>query len=384
MHTPSQKQAVAPPSNENHGVKLTAAPDGPKSQESADLQLSQGALPSRALHGVSIQGMFADLANRLPVGNVRSEVMDRAEGLRTPIDPEFDTKIASATAKFEQLDVTHQNEIFRRFFKPNVCKRAAWTMPSYPIFFSPELEMVKEAHAKNMKIAQSLLTTGLLPQEDALRAAQAVGAAIPNYRGKATFIVASMMSAVVISSAFVAPPWVTAVAVIGGFLFCRGFANRPNIHVEYAAGYVTETLDAFSRLQSGGLQSIKSTLDYYFNDPEFPDAYQNGARADGFLIARTLRLLGHSNTEMLQAFQDPRTVNMPNNELVPTVSHALQEQELVLENPLVSAFMNSESPENEPVVALLETMNAAHFAWGARDKENLRLQLAEQILTYDV
>ena len=83
---------------------------------------------------------------------------------------------------------------------------------------------------------------------------------------------------------------------------------------------------------------------------------------------------------MLQAFQDPRTVDRQNNELAPKVVDALQEHDVTLQGPLVGAFMDSGSPEHAQLVAFLETMNVAHFTWGARDKDNLRLELAQHIL----
>ncbi len=348
-----------------------------------------GSLPK--LPSVAVESGATSVEGRLSVGSLRREVLERDEELLRPLDPKLDTEVALATAKFEKLGVSEQHEIFRTFFKSRILERAAWTMPTTPTFFPPEPEFEKEAHARNVTIAQSLLTTGLLPTEDAIRAVQAVGASIPNYRAHATFMLASLTSAGVIATAFFASPWITTATVIGGLIFCRGFASRPNLHMEYGAGYLMETMDAFHTLKSGSTKSLSSTIDSYFKDPHSAENYLNLARADAFLISRTLRLLGHSNHGVYQAFRDPRTVNMENNDLALTVLNALQEHRVNLQSPLGSTFLNSEprkndtpvDPECQDPVEFLEAIHAAHFAWGERDKDNLRLEFAHKILAYE-
>ena len=380
MHNPGPNQTGTPLSTETPHHNEASRPQVQQSQELAVVNLSQGDLPTRSSSLSSVQATLGDVLSLLSAGTLRGEVLERREELRKPLDPELDVKAASAVETFRQIDVTRQNDIFTSFFKSTNLDRASWTMPTCPVFLTPGSAMEKEAHAFNVKMGQSLLTTGLLPREEAVRSAQTLGAAIPDYRGRGTFVVASIVSAGVIASSFFVAPWVTAVTAIGGLVFCRGFAHRPSLHLEYAAGYVMETLDAFKTLESGSNASLKSTMDYYFNDPEFRDAYKNYARADAFLLARTFRLLGHSNEDVLQAFQDPRTVDRQNNELAPKVVDALQEHDVTLQGPLVGAFMDSGSPEHAQLVAFLETMNVAHFTWGARDKDNLRLELAQHIL----
>lgn len=384
MHTPQQRQGAASPSSQKQAPNVSSSPTVHPPQESADTCLLQGSLPKSPLSSGGLDDIYGDLLESLSAGRLRAEVIERAEGLREPRDPDFHSKIASAAVKFEQLRVEQQNEILGRFFSSNnIHDRVAWTMPSRPIFLNPPPHMGKDAHVRNVHIAQSILATGLLPQDEVVRAAEYSAAVMPNPNASVTYEAGLIVSTVAATSAFLATPWTTATTVIGGFLICRALSRRPSIHREYVAGYLMEAMDAFRALQSGDFMSLRSTLAYYFKDPEFADTYRNEPRAEGFLAARALRLLGRSNFDLYGSFWALVNVITPSQALNREVLGALKEHDVTVTKPLITTFMDAQPSEREQVDTFIEALHTAHFAWEARDKENLRLEWAEKILAYD-
>lgn len=306
----------------------------------------------------------------------------RLAQLKTPLPKEYFNRIFEALSAFESMPIEKKVEALNTMISTDrLGNRAAWPLPAGPHFRVPSPEIQDRAIEVMNGVARQLLLTGTLPQEHVSRLADSVLSGFPKSHDLAKKVVVfGGAAAVCAASITFSPLWVSVPTVIASIIASRALTKTQNIHEHYAKGFMYENLDALGQVFMGQPVPIVTSISTHFLDTENSESRCNRFEMDGFLVSRTLRILGFEPKAIAEIFQDPKSVDMPGNPLVPTVEQALKAHGIELDSPLIMVLEGIKEEKNQQTLKFLELMNAAHFVWAARDRENLRGEFAEIIL----
>lgn len=228
--------------------------------------------------------------------------------------------------------------------------------------------------------ARSLLERGVFPADEVREHVQSLGLYLldPQFDLLRTLLPAGVAVAVVLTNN-VAPWWGTVAVGAFGLLLCSGFATRMSVRNEYAAGYQLELLNAHEILDSGRLPLLGDTLNRLFNNEGDPKNYGNLLRVEGFLAARTLRVLGHSQSKIFDIFRDSPSSHAQGDLLSRTLARTLNTHEIEAPNYLFPSFTTEKMAgvQDEDLRSLIESMDQVHFEWALIERNAIRERFAE-------
>jgi hypothetical protein len=130
---------------------------------------------------------------------------------------------------------------------------------------------------------------------------------------------------------------------------------------EYNKGYIDEVIEAERALEQGEAPSLQESISQLL-DPARSSTAAN-LRAEGFLIARTLRLLEVPSLVIHEAFVLNRATDIPNQALFTLLKAKLKEQNFNLRGSIVEAYEASRG-DPEGLAGTLNALQRCYFSWG--------------------
>jgi hypothetical protein len=308
--------------------------------------------------------------------------MNRLEEASHPLPSSLEDDVALARTRLESISPEAQLEIVQRVFTPAIMERAAWAIPGCPFVrvSSPSIPAEIQEFMKGM--IDEILTFGTLPPAMSIGAINALGMSVPRYKTHTVRNLTLLTGAVTIAAAACGPLWAAAAILATGAFLIRGLRHQPDLHGEFAAGCLLECMDADQVIRGtrDTIPTLTKTVDSYFNDPSVPQTYRNAVQSEGFLAARTLRIFGYFPLDIFSGFAAPSSLSPTSSLIMDLLQTSLIPQEVSLTQPLTTVLRNPTADRNSDTISLLETLNAAHFAWALRDKQKLRHEVANLIL----
>lgn len=330
-----------------------------------------------------IRELFDAAMDRMHAGDLYRTFRDRLKELQTPLPSDHARKVEEAIAAFQSFPIEKKVEALNEMFsQQRLTNRVAWPIPSAPMFKLPPPETRIDALLEMENVAQELLRKGTLPSQFIFHSVRNLESQMPatysKIRGDALF--ASAAAAVCGVVGVVAPWWVTVPVLAGSFILHRLWTARPDYRSEYVKGHLAESVEAVEQVHVGGVIPMMMGMLNLTAGVQASEGLETSAQKDAFLLSRALRVLGRPPQEISLYFADQHAVNQPDNVLVPAITEALKEHGVELRTPLLNVLTQPGSQENRQVLEFLELMNAAHFVWAGRDRENLRGEFADSIL----
>jgi hypothetical protein len=129
---------------------------------------------------------------------------------------------------------------------------------------------------------------------------------------------------------------------------------------EYSIGYLHETLDTHLALSRGENPTIAQGLAKHFNW-ERNERY----RADGYMVARTLRILDVPSTAIHKAYATTASVDLKNQPLVNLLMNKLETINVTTSGCLAADYLEAKNNGGE-LANLLDALNSCYFLWGRR------------------
>jgi hypothetical protein len=380
------------PSTHSSSPREEHEPKTPVEAAAAQAPSPSASLSDDALSGLSapkadsstedpIQKLFKEAMDRMHPGDLYCAFRERIKELQHPVSPDSESKVAEAIAAFREFPIERQVEALNSMLKPErLANRPAWPIASAPQFRVPPPEIEGDLGVHLREIATELLSKGNLPTEFIRRTVKNLYSQVetngrsvsPGVCGVGTAAFAAVMIAA-------APWWVSAPVVGATYLMFRSWLHKTSQHAQYTSGHIAESVDALAQIHVGQPVPILLSLEVLRSE-ENPQVVGSKAQVDAFLLSRALRVLGRPAMEITGCFAHPRTVSQSGNILVPAVTEALAKHGVSLDVPLVETISQLDKKSQREKVDFLELMNAAHFVWARRDRENLRSEFADIVL----
>lgn len=346
-----------------------------------DAPLSELTGPSAGHLERSAEKIFNEVMDRMRPGELYWDFRERLRELKTPLPIDHTDKIIEAISAFQGFPLEKRVEVLNSMLSPErLTDRAAWPIASAPLFRVPPPE-VREAMSEQCDIVmRELLLKGTLPSDYIRIAVMDLEAEIPKGRSSLAPTLlgsaAAALSAVMISAT---PWWVAAPVVAGSCIALRSALLKMRCHADYASGHIAEAVDALAQIHLGRPLPLMISVGTFIQS-EYSRAIAKKSQIDAFLISRALRAFGRPANEISSYFAHPRTVFQTGNALVPAITRAFADHGISLKAPLVDTVTRLNDADNKGTVEFLEWLNAAHFMWAARDRDNLRGEFADIIL----
>lgn len=157
--------------------------------------------------------------------------------------------------------------------------------------------------------------------------------------------------------------------------------RHSRIALEVVRGYTQESLEAYNAITSGQMVDLGETLNNIFRNTESPENLQNDWRTEGFLLARVLRLFGHSPEKIFSLFKDDARVDLPFNDLVSIVRSDLAGLEAPTPPSLMMAYDAEEnSKEYDKMCQVLASLNEAYLINELFERQRIRCEFAAKVL----
>lgn len=362
----------------------STAPTAPVGEQSAHA-LNEASLPPAPVEQpVSINlDIYEKAIARLDASPLHAEVLEHFKIIKEGTKPlNMDRAVAALhridAASGEQLDT-----LLHDFFAIRNHNPACSSIRHYASIVTkhqPWEEIIP--HRANL-ISRCVLERGTLPPpEVALSAKLTSLSLLDTDRDSFLAFVGGLAIAGGLVATGVASPFagISVCAILAAGLW---FLNRqPNMHNEIAAGYLMENLDAFNAMFTGSVTDIGYTIHSLFADPKSPENHGNLWRANGFVIARTLRVLGVSKEDIYEAVRDSITVEDPEDSLMQLLSSTLEGQSIKKPSSMLAPYVDGFAPGEDctDIYEVLSWMNYVHFSWAARETLEIRRDFAEAVL----
>ena len=145
-------------------------------------------------------------------------------------------------------------------------------------------------------------------------------------------------------------------------LVSRNYMNVRWSRREYSIGYIREVLDTHQALSMGNTPTIIDGLQSHFR-------WNKGERfrADGYMIARTLRLLEVPSDQIHEAFATTASVELQNQPLINLLVENLAKFHLPMPACLAMDYLSARRNHGQ-LARVLDALQECFFTWGKRSK----------------
>jgi hypothetical protein len=145
-------------------------------------------------------------------------------------------------------------------------------------------------------------------------------------------------------------------------LVSRDYMNVRWSRREYSIGYIREVLDTHQALSMGNTPTIIDGLQSHFR-------WTKGERfrADGYMIARTLRLLEVPSDQIHEAFATTASVELQNQPLINLLVENLAKFHLPVPECLAMDYLSARRNHGQ-LARVLDALQECFFTWGKRSK----------------
>lgn len=272
---------------------------------------------------------------------------------------ELDQKIKEAKARIQNLEPLECRDRINQFFRWQ-----AATTPEVPLHLASRIiddrALENDASLSRINtIAESLVTSGFVQDEMArevlVHLHEDILAKNPLSKGPALLSVAF-----VAASYNSLPPPVVLASMLGSAFLIRAYQRASWARHEYTIGYLQELFDTHTALSRGESPTIMRGLQTHYNwnrDERF--------RADGYIIARTLRLLEVPSAAIHTAYATTASVELQDQPLINLLVEKLDSIHLKVSECLAAEYLDSHKSCGE-LAKTLDALNECYFAWGRR------------------
>jgi hypothetical protein len=187
----------------------------------------------------------------------------------------------------------------------------------------------------------------------------------------------------VIGSWIAAPgPIAIGCTVVAG-LASQQFASSWRFQEAVAAGYAMESAHMLKMLHTGEHNTLREVLNELFWESEDRDQDgQSYGQMSGFILARSLRVLGSSPEDIFEGICNPCPINRPWHPLVQSLREKLEEHEVRF-SPNFELPFNPKTPlsaEYSSTRELIEVLDKVYFLSALRQRDMCRSTFAGQVL----
>lgn len=129
---------------------------------------------------------------------------------------------------------------------------------------------------------------------------------------------------------------------------------------EYSIGYLRETFDAYRALSRGESPTIAEGIAKHFKW-ERNERY----RADGYMVARTLRILGVASAAIHEAYATTASVDFRDQPLVNLLLEKLETIGVSTSGCLAVDYLEAKGKGGD-LAKVIDALNSCYFLWGKR------------------
>jgi len=336
-----------------------------------------GSLPPVPAH-VSQQSSCFDTAwELLEAGVLANTIRDRHTALKKKDEIPLPTP----------EDVASTNELIRNLHplecRDSIIKFFRWqstTTPEAPLYYAERL-VHNRAPANRTplsiltEIAESIVASGFVTEKLTRETIHCMHDDIRN-RNPISVTPSLLSMGLVAATASTVSPLAAAASGLAAGLFLRAYYRENWARQEYTAGYLQEIFDTHQALSRGETPTIKAALRSHFNWDK-----NERFRADGYMVARTLRILEVPSAVIHEAFAKTESVERPNQPLVHLLQEKLHEVKMNTSGCLAEDYLASEHSKSD-LVLLLDSLNECYFAWGSRSGRRYQMKMIELLTRY--
>ncbi len=129
---------------------------------------------------------------------------------------------------------------------------------------------------------------------------------------------------------------------------------------EYSIGYLHETFDTYRALSRGESPTIAEGIAKHFNWDR-----NERYRADGYMVARTLRILDVPSSEIHKAYETTASVDLKNQPLINLLVKRLETINVTTSGCLAADYRDATTNGGD-LAKVLDALNSCYFLWGKR------------------
>ena len=326
---------------------------------------------------------FNEALDLLSAGPFRASIYEKRNQIAQGLGALTVKLEAAASAELARIPAEKTASLVRTFLSSNEVNPRHHPLAHYELIANPPFHQDRPSPESYTRMAQSLLSTGLLPRDDIRESIEVTRlSALNQASDPAKSFTNWIATSAVIATWMFNPPVISAIITIGCIALAGRSLKDRAITLNVAEGYILETLDASQAIHTENPSPIGDALNKYFGDPSDRANYCNHWRSDGFVIARALRVLGHPTEKTFELFRDHSAIHHYANELTAIVRGLLSDHEAPVPPSMLVPFI--EDPEYGDTWIktnhLLETLNTVYFANAIVDKEVTRREFAKFIV----
>ncbi len=382
MLSPNQARTSA--HDPGHPPQVT--PDSPRIQQpAADLSSLRQAVPPSAERTSSLLGLFEKALDVVPAGPLYSSMREQYQRIKNSHESaQFPVDFERAISRIDEIDRRTLVQCIQtafadgKYYRVPVSKRAGSEDLETDLAINGQSD--RQVRAFTRALLEPRDTTQIGGEASAyatyLSRASRVGDLLARMNGVGAFVTAFMIPTIT--------PLHAVVFGVGAYgittLLQAGFFARSSSR----AGLVLENLDAVETLQSGRFRSLHERMQDLFLGQTDCRSSEAILRADSFLIARTLRILGTPGPAIQNAFQKTTSVELPGNPLISLLEEKMATAGLTLtEDALIRMYLDNPSKDQLSNRETLDLLHRVYFAGEAWEGLRSRSELARQILAAD-
>ncbi len=331
---------------------------GPSSPHSHGLE---GTLPPLPVEAPIPLSCFEKAWDLLHYPTLANTMLERQQILKNELGESagMDRNIEEAKACIQNLEpLTCRERIFQFF------RWQATATPEVPLHLASRIiddrALENEAPLSRINaIAESLVTSGFVQEHMArevlVHLHEDILAKNPLSKGPA------MLSMALTAAAYTfLPPPVVFASILASAFFMRAYQRASWARHEYTIGYLQEVFDTHTALSRGESPTIIRGLQTHYNWDR-----NERFRADGYMIARTLRILEVPSAVIHTAYATTASVELQDQPLVNLLEEKLNSIHLKVSGCLAAEYVDSHKSGGE-LAKTLDALNECYFAWGKR------------------
>ena len=314
----------------------------------------------------------------LPWSELSTQLADRRQAIRNGLTPSPvpREKIEYALDKADHISPLSLRESVQAFFTWDLHQH-----PTTPHLFPRKLTSDDTLCQVNSlerisHLAKHLLTTGHLPVQ---LNCEAAGFMLLDLSRRSPISIASPLigGSVTTLATLVHSPYLAAATAIATGIAVAKSLSASTTRNKYNLGYLTEVVDTERSLEKGEVPTIEESLKQLVCIE--PSSETKHLRAEGFLMARALRLMEVPSKIIHEAFTLNTATDMSNQCLLLTLKAKLKEQHLDFSGSLVDDYEASRGTP-EGLAATLSALQKCYFSWGNTMRHELQGKMHDLVL----
>lgn len=321
----------------------------------------EGTLPPRPVEALVPPSCFETAWDLLNSPTLANQLLERQKILKDDLGESADIEelIQGAKAQIHSLEPLTCRDRLIQFFRWQ-----ASTTPEVPLHLATRIIDDRALENDNSisrisAIAENIVTCGFLPDDMVrdvlLHIHEDIQAKNPLSK------LPALLSMACATAAFhTLPPPMVFASMLGSAFFIRAYQRASWARHEYTVGYLQEVFDTHTALSRGESPTIIRGLqtNYNWNRNE-------RFRADGYIIARTLRVLDVPSAAIHEAYAATASVEIQDQPLVNLLVEKLDSIHLKVSDCLAAEYRDSHKNGGE-LAKTLDALNECYFAWGKR------------------